>query len=202
MTRDPETMEPDEPIREAAVLMIHGGFRHLPLVQGEQVVGMPSIRDLIGWYSSTRRRAAPSRLLRVALRHARRAGRWPADWWAVRGEGAFCGGARLDPLRTDPLEVLGRPCRPASGRSRIRTTGRSSTPTRVRRRLSGSSVQRCGLRHRDTLLVLESASGQIGARRRCGAHRPCEPRVASFVSSALAPASGVWSPLVVESCYA
>jgi CBS domain-containing protein len=47
MTRDPETMAPDEPIRQAAVLMIHGGFRHLPIVDGEDVVGMLSIRDLM-----------------------------------------------------------------------------------------------------------------------------------------------------------
>ena len=47
MTRDPETMEPDEPIRQAAVLMIHGGFRHMPVVEGEKVVGMLSIRDLM-----------------------------------------------------------------------------------------------------------------------------------------------------------
>jgi CBS domain-containing protein len=47
MTRDPDTMEPDEPIRQAAVLMIHGGFRHLPIVEDDQVVGMLSIRDLM-----------------------------------------------------------------------------------------------------------------------------------------------------------
>jgi CBS domain-containing protein len=47
MTRDPETMEPDEPIRQAAVLMIHGGFRHMPITEGERVVGMLSIRDLM-----------------------------------------------------------------------------------------------------------------------------------------------------------
>jgi len=47
MTRDPETMEPDGTTQHAAVLMIHGGFRHLPLVEGESVVGILSIRDLM-----------------------------------------------------------------------------------------------------------------------------------------------------------
>ena len=47
MTRDPETMGPDETTQQAAVLMIHGGFRHLPLVEGDEPVGMLSIRDLM-----------------------------------------------------------------------------------------------------------------------------------------------------------
>jgi CBS domain-containing protein len=47
MTRDPETMGPDDTTQQAAVLMIHGGFRHLPLVEGNDVVGMLSIRDLM-----------------------------------------------------------------------------------------------------------------------------------------------------------
>jgi myo-inositol-1(or 4)-monophosphatase len=29
------------------------------------------------------------------------------DWWAVRGEGAFCGGEPLAPLEPGPLELLG-----------------------------------------------------------------------------------------------
>jgi CBS domain-containing protein len=29
------------------VLMIHGGFRHMPIVDGDELVGMLSIRDLM-----------------------------------------------------------------------------------------------------------------------------------------------------------
>jgi CBS domain-containing protein len=47
MTKDPETIEPDDTTQHAAVLMIHGGFRHLPLVEGDDVVGILSIRDLM-----------------------------------------------------------------------------------------------------------------------------------------------------------
>ena len=47
MTRDPDTMSPDDTTQHAAVLMIHGGFRHMPLVEGDQVVGVLSIRDLM-----------------------------------------------------------------------------------------------------------------------------------------------------------
>jgi CBS domain-containing protein len=47
MSRDPETIEPGDTTEHAAVLMIHGGFRHLPVVEGDDVVGMLSIRDLV-----------------------------------------------------------------------------------------------------------------------------------------------------------
>lgn len=47
MTADPDTIAPDDTIEHAAVLMIHGGYRHLPVVDGAAVVGVLSIRDLV-----------------------------------------------------------------------------------------------------------------------------------------------------------
>ena len=47
MTPHPETIEPDDTTEHAAVLMIHGGFRHLPVVNAGRVVGILSIRDLM-----------------------------------------------------------------------------------------------------------------------------------------------------------
>ena len=47
MTIDPETIAPDDTTQHAAVLMIHGGFRHLPVIERDDVVGILSIRDLM-----------------------------------------------------------------------------------------------------------------------------------------------------------
>ena len=47
MTRHPETIEAGETTEHAAALMIHGGFRHLPVLDGGAVVGIVSIRDLM-----------------------------------------------------------------------------------------------------------------------------------------------------------
>lgn len=47
MTTDPDTIEPDETTQHAATLMMHGGFRHLPVTEGGAVVGILSIRDLM-----------------------------------------------------------------------------------------------------------------------------------------------------------
>jgi len=47
MTANPETLDADDTTEHAAVLMIHGGFRHLPVVEQGKVVGVLSIRDLM-----------------------------------------------------------------------------------------------------------------------------------------------------------
>src|SRR3954471_12344269 len=47
MTREPETVDVSEPTGQAAAVMIHGGFRHLPVLEGEKPVGIVSIRDLM-----------------------------------------------------------------------------------------------------------------------------------------------------------
>ena len=47
MTRHPETVDADETTQQAGVVMIHGGFRHLPVLDGGKPVGIVSIRDLM-----------------------------------------------------------------------------------------------------------------------------------------------------------
>ena len=48
MTPRPLTISPDDDILEAAALMASKRIRHLPVCQGEFLVGMIGIRDLMG----------------------------------------------------------------------------------------------------------------------------------------------------------
>lgn len=47
MSRDPVTAKPDDDTMEIAERMLHGGFRHLPVVEEGRLVGMVSARDLL-----------------------------------------------------------------------------------------------------------------------------------------------------------
>lgn len=47
MTGDMATARPDEPILEAAKTMLDFEIRHLPVVDGDEVVGVVSARDLL-----------------------------------------------------------------------------------------------------------------------------------------------------------
>ena len=48
MTRDPFTVQADVPVLDAARLMGERRIRHLPVVQGEHLLGMVGIRDVLG----------------------------------------------------------------------------------------------------------------------------------------------------------
>jgi CBS domain-containing protein len=49
MTADPVTASPDTSPAEAARIMVENGFRHLPVVEDGQAVGIVSIRDMMRW---------------------------------------------------------------------------------------------------------------------------------------------------------
>ena len=46
MTAKPCTLPPQAPIAEAVRLMTEGGFRHVPISEGDTVLGMISMRDV------------------------------------------------------------------------------------------------------------------------------------------------------------
>jgi CBS domain-containing protein len=46
MTRNPVTVGPEASVAEALEIMLNGHFRHLPVMEGERLVGVCSIRDL------------------------------------------------------------------------------------------------------------------------------------------------------------
>jgi CBS domain-containing protein len=48
MTADPITATPETPVEEAAQTMISNGFRHLPIVEDGAVVGVVSLRRMVG----------------------------------------------------------------------------------------------------------------------------------------------------------
>ena len=46
MTRNPITIGSDADVHDALERMLSGGFRHLPVLDGDRVVGVVSMRDL------------------------------------------------------------------------------------------------------------------------------------------------------------
>ena len=47
MTVDPDCVEPGEPVQEAFVTLAERGYRHIPVVEGGELVGIVSLRDLM-----------------------------------------------------------------------------------------------------------------------------------------------------------
>ncbi len=58
MTRDPTTAAPDMASDEALDVMLNHGFRHLPVVEGRELMGIVSIREVVA--SRIRRRSKPT----------------------------------------------------------------------------------------------------------------------------------------------
>jgi CBS domain-containing protein len=46
MTRNPVTVGPEASVEQALEIMLAGHFRHLPVMEGERLAGVVSIRDL------------------------------------------------------------------------------------------------------------------------------------------------------------
>jgi CBS domain-containing protein len=53
LTADAVSVEPDLPLEQAAAAMVRGGFRHLVVCEGADLVGVLSVRDVVGVWSST-----------------------------------------------------------------------------------------------------------------------------------------------------
>ena len=48
MTRNPQTIAPDDGFTSALQMMHDGGYRHLPVVEDGRVIGIVSVRDALG----------------------------------------------------------------------------------------------------------------------------------------------------------
>ncbi len=46
MTKEPKTISADAPVDEALETMLSGGFRHIPVMEDPNVVGVVSMRDI------------------------------------------------------------------------------------------------------------------------------------------------------------
>lgn len=51
MTANPDTLHPDDTPAQAIKMMIEHNYRHLPVTDGETLVGMVSVRDLYAIYN-------------------------------------------------------------------------------------------------------------------------------------------------------
>ena len=61
MTADPITAAPETSVDDAAQTMIENGFRHLPVVDGDTVIGVVSLRRVVGAQIGTNVPASPER---------------------------------------------------------------------------------------------------------------------------------------------
>jgi CBS domain-containing protein len=53
MTESPDTVGPDVPAVEASLWLLEAGYRHLPVVEGDELLGIVDVRDLLWALTST-----------------------------------------------------------------------------------------------------------------------------------------------------
>jgi CBS domain-containing protein len=68
MTRNPNTLPPHADVREAMRLTVAHGYRHVPVVDGQRVVGIVSVRDIYTNYVKNME-SGVSALARELLHH-------------------------------------------------------------------------------------------------------------------------------------
>lgn len=59
LTGDIVVAAPDWSLDQAAAAMVSGGFRHLVVCENKEIVGMLSVRDIVGVWSSQQTAASP-----------------------------------------------------------------------------------------------------------------------------------------------
>lgn len=59
LTGDIVVAAPDWSLDQAAAAMVNGGFRHLVVCDANEVIGMLSVRDIVGAWSAARSAALP-----------------------------------------------------------------------------------------------------------------------------------------------
>ncbi len=47
MSADPDTFSPETDVEEAASWLLEAGYRHMPVMEGDELLGVVSIRDLL-----------------------------------------------------------------------------------------------------------------------------------------------------------
>ena len=47
MTGDPDTFSPETDVEEAASWLLEAGYRHMPVMEGDELLGVVSTRDLL-----------------------------------------------------------------------------------------------------------------------------------------------------------
>jgi CBS domain-containing protein len=52
MTSNPRSVSADETVEECLFIMREFGFRHLPIVEGKELKGLVSLRDILMRYAS------------------------------------------------------------------------------------------------------------------------------------------------------